>query len=170
MYHQKTFDAIISTPLNIDEVILGEILWGSTKSLINASIILTVVATFQLVKMPSSLLIIPLAFIVGLVFSAIAMCFTAIVPTIESFNYPIFLFITPMFLFSGTFFPISALPYPVQSLSFVLFPLTHAVHVSRGLATGIIELRLILSVVWLAIIGVTLVFIAINLMKRRLIV
>lgn len=170
MYHQKTFDAIISTPLNIDEVILGEILWGATKSLINASIILTVVATFQLVKMPSSLLIIPLAFIVGLVFSAIAMCFTAIVPTIESFNYPIFLFITPMFLFSGTFFPISALPYPVQSLSFILFPLTHAVHVSRGLATGIIELRLILSVVWLAIIGVTLIFIAINLMKRRLIV
>lgn len=29
MYYQKTFDAIIATPLNIEEVILREILWGS---------------------------------------------------------------------------------------------------------------------------------------------
>ncbi|HMK15969.1 MAG TPA: ABC transporter permease, partial [Methanomicrobiales archaeon] len=28
MYFQKTFDAIIATPLSIEEVITGEILWG----------------------------------------------------------------------------------------------------------------------------------------------
>ncbi|MEM2897097.1 MAG: ABC transporter permease [Candidatus Bathyarchaeia archaeon] len=170
MYYQKTFDAIISTPLNIDEVIFGEILWGSTKSVINVSIMLFVVSIFNLIKLPESLLIVPLSFLVGLVFSAIAMCFTAIVPTIDSFNYPTFLFITPMFFFSGTFIPLSILPQPMRLISFILFPLTHAVYISRGLATGIIASQILLSLVWLLAVGLTLTVVSINLMKKRLIV
>ena len=42
MYYQKTFDAIIATPLSIEDVIAGEILWGATRSCINASIMLPV--------------------------------------------------------------------------------------------------------------------------------
>ena len=170
MYYQKTFDAIISTPLNLEEVILGEILWGATKSVINASIILIVVSGFQLVNLPESILIIPFSFLVGLVFAAIAMCFTAILPTIESFNYPTFLFITPMFLFSGTFFPLSILPQPVQSISFLVFPLTNAVYIARGITTGTIEDQAILSLLWLLVVGTILTIVSINLMKKRLIV
>ncbi len=169
MYHQKTFDAIISTPLNVDEVILGEILWGSTKSLINASIMLSVLSALQLVKLPDSLLLIPFSFLVGLVFSAIGMCFTAIVPTIDSFNYPTFLLITPMFLFSGTFFPLSALPEPVQLASQIFFPLTHAVIISRGLASGRIGAQSLVSLAWLASVGSILTILSINLMRRRLV-
>jgi lipooligosaccharide transport system permease protein len=170
MYYQKTFDAIISTPLNVDEVIFGEILWGSTRSVINASIMLLVVSIFNLVKLPDSIFIIPLAFIVGFVFSSIGMCFTAVSPTIDSFNYPIFLFITPMFLFSGTFFPLSLLPTPIQILSFAFFPLTHALYISRELTTGSLEWKSILSLIWLAAVGVTLTILSINLMKKRLII
>lgn len=170
MYYQKTFDAIISTPLNLDEIILGEILWGSTKSIINASIILLVLALFQLIKLPDSILIIPFALLVGWTFSSIAMCITAIVPTIESFNYPTFLFITPMFLFSGTFFPLSRVPLLMQNISYMLFPLTHAVYISRGLTTGTIEIHCILSIIWLGAVAFVSTILAINLMKRRLVV
>jgi len=48
MYFQKTFDAIIATPVNIEEVIAGELLWGATKSLINSSIVLGVIFAFGL--------------------------------------------------------------------------------------------------------------------------
>ena len=34
MYHQKTFDAMLATPLSIDEIITGEIIWGATKYVI----------------------------------------------------------------------------------------------------------------------------------------
>jgi len=34
MYYQKTFDAMLATPLSLEEVITGEIVWGATKSLI----------------------------------------------------------------------------------------------------------------------------------------
>jgi lipooligosaccharide transport system permease protein len=32
MYYQKTFDAIVATPLSLGDVIAGEILWGATKA------------------------------------------------------------------------------------------------------------------------------------------
>ncbi|MFA5415815.1 MAG: ABC transporter permease, partial [Methanoregula sp.] len=35
MYYQKSFDAIIATPLSIEDVIAGELLWGATRSVIS---------------------------------------------------------------------------------------------------------------------------------------
>jgi lipooligosaccharide transport system permease protein len=124
MYYQKTFDAIITTPVSLEEVIAGELLWGATRSLINSSIVLGVILLFGLVSSPLFLLIPPLSFLIGLLFSSLAMVFTAIVPNIDSFNYPSFLFITPMFILSGTFFSITNLPAEVQVLANVFFPLT----------------------------------------------
>jgi lipooligosaccharide transport system permease protein len=57
-----------------------------------------------IIATPIALLILPIAFFAGLMFSVIAMCFTSLAPNIDFFNYPAFLFITPMFLLSGTFF------------------------------------------------------------------
>ncbi len=47
MYYQKTFDAILATPLSLEDIITGEILWGATKSFINATIVLGVIAAFD---------------------------------------------------------------------------------------------------------------------------
>ena len=169
MYYQKTFDAIVATPVSFEEVVAGELLWGATRSLINASLVLAVIFVWGLTSGPAFLMIFPLAFLVGLLFSSIAMCFTAISPSIDSFNYPFFLFITPMFLFSGTFFPITVLPPSVQLLAQALLPLTHSVNIARGLTLGRIDISMITSLIWLA--AATLIFfvLAINLMARKLI-
>jgi lipooligosaccharide transport system permease protein len=169
MYYQKTFDAIIATPVTIEEVITGEILWGATKSLINSSIVLAVIVAFGLVPSPLFLLIPPLAFLAGLLFSAIAMCFTAIVPNIDSFNYPSFLFITPMFLLSGTFFPLTSMPPFLQVIAAVFLPLTNVVAVTRSLALGNIQLSILLNLAWMLIVTPVFFVLAINLMKKRLI-
>ncbi len=169
MYFQKTFGAIIATPVNIEEVITGEILWGATKSLINASIVLAVIVAFGLVHSPLILLIPPLAFLIGFLFSSIAMCFTAIVPNIEAFNYPNFLFITPMFLLSGTFFPITSMPQILQIAAQIFLPLTNAVAVTRALALGNIQLSILLNLAWMLIVTPIFFILAINLMKKRLI-
>ena len=110
MYYQKSFDAMIATPLSIEDVIAGELLWGATRSLLYVIIMLPVFVAFGVISLPTSLLAIPLAFLGGLMFGGIAMCFTAITPSIDTLNYPSFLFITPMALFSGTFFPLTLLP------------------------------------------------------------
>lgn len=126
MYYQKTFDAIIATPVGIDEVIAGEMIWGATRGTIDDALMLPVLLLFGVVAMPSSLLLIPFAFIAGLLFAGIAMCFTAITPSIDALNYPSFLFITPMFLFSGTFFP-----RPAPRTGPVLRPRRSSAHARR---------------------------------------
>ena len=169
MYYQKTFDAIIATPISIEEVITGEILWGATKALINSSIVLAVIVVFGLVPSPLFLLIPFLSFFVGLMFASIAMCFTAIVPNIDSFNYPGFLFITPMFLLSGTFFPLTSLPQILQIIAQIFLPLSNAVAITRSLALGNLQFSLVFNMAWMIIITPVFFVLAINLMKKRLI-
>ena len=169
MYFQKTFDAIIATPVNLEEVIAGELVWGATKSLINATIVLGVIFVFGLVSSPFALLILPLSFLVGLLFSAIAMCFTAIAPNMDFFNYPSFLFITPMFILSGTFFSISVLPAGVRVIADLFFPLTHAVALTRALTVGKLSSPLLLNLFWFLVTTPFFFVLSINLMKKRLI-
>jgi lipooligosaccharide transport system permease protein len=170
MYYQKTFDAIISTPVSIEEVIAGEILWGATRSLIGGSIVLGVVAVFGLISSPLAILVPLVAFTTGLTFSAIGMCFTSLAHNIDFFNYPQFLFITPMFLLSGTFFPITVLPSFMQVLAYAALPLTHTVTLTRILMFGSFDTTLlILSFVWIAVVTPTFFVLAIKLMKRKLI-
>ncbi len=168
MYYQKTFDAMMATPLSLEDIIAGEIVWGATKSVIATAIMLVVVSLFGLVQYPAGLLILPLAFLGGLAFGAAGMVFTGIVPSIDMFNLPIFLFITPMFLFSGTFFPIEALPHWAQVLSQIL-PLTHLVDLCRALAAGEPHVGLLLAALYLLLMFAVLFPVALTVMRRRLI-
>ncbi|MCL5877588.1 MAG: ABC transporter permease [Candidatus Bathyarchaeota archaeon] len=177
MYFQKTFDAIVATPVSVEEVVAGELLWGATRSTINVTIVLAVIAAFGLITSPLFLLVPIIAFFGGLMFAAIAMCFTALAPNIDFFNYPAFLFITPMLFLSGTFFPLTALPTAVQALAMTLLPLTHVVNLCRGAVVSTVEpilglsteMLLLVSLVWLIAVTAFFFILAINMMKKRLI-
>lgn len=168
MHYQKTFEAIVATPLTIEDVIAGEILWGATKSFINASIVAVVVAAFGLLSFPSFLLMIPITFLGGMAFGSIAMIFTALVPNLDSFNYPFFLFITPMFLLSGTFFPLEILPSAIQDIAMTL-PLTHTSILMRDLGLGLFRAIDIVSLTYLAVLTLVTFYAAILMMRRRLV-
>jgi len=170
MYFQKTFDAIIATPLSIEEVITGEILWGATRSLVNASIMLPVLVVFRVVDLPLSLAILPFALLAGFLFAAIGMCFTALTPNIETLNLPTFLFITPMFLFTGTFFPLSILPKAIQVIAYFFLPLTHVVLICRMLTLSQVTPQILTSLAWITVVAALAFVLAVNLMKKRLIV
>ncbi len=177
MYFQKTFDAIIATPINLDEVIAGELLWGATRATINGTIVLAIVAAFGLVRSPFALLVPPLAFLGGLLFASIGMCFTALAPNIDFFNFPSFLFITPMFLLSGTFFPLTVLPTALQTVALAVLPLTHLVDLTRGLVLGRMEsfvgltpgVLVALSIIWMVVVALVFFVLSILLMRRKLI-
>jgi lipooligosaccharide transport system permease protein len=168
MYYQKTFDALMATPLSLEEVITGEIVWGATKSVIATALMLMVVSLFGFVHYPDGLLILPLAFLGGLAFGSIGMFFTAMVPTIDLFNLPVFLFITPMFLFSGTFFPIDNLPHWAQNLA-LIFPLTHLVQLTRHLSLGIMSIDILWEIAYLVTFCLVFFPLALYVMKRRII-
>ena len=170
MYYQKTFDAIIATPLNIDEVITGEILWGATKSTMYTTIVLGVVSAFGLVDSWLALLVIPFSFLAGLLFSGLGMIFTAVSPKIDALSYPTSLYITPMMLISGTFFPIAVFPEIIRQFSYLFLPLVHVVDITRALTLGTLSGSLLLSLAWIIIGTILVVIVSINMMRRRLIV
>lgn len=168
MYYQKTFDAMLATPLTLEEVITGEIAWAATKAAIAALLMQSVISFWGLVRYPEGLLLLPLAVLGGLAFAAIGMIFTSLVPNIETFNLPIFLFITPMFLFSGTFFPLQNLPTWAQWLA-QIFPLTHLTILVRACALGRLELPLLGSLCYLLVFFLITYPLALRGMRKRLI-
>jgi len=140
MEYQKTYDAILATPLSIEDIIAGEIFGGATRSLMTGTVILIILYFFQLIHSPWVLLIPLLCLIEGITFSSIAILFTSVVPSIYTFNYYFTLFITPMFFFSGVFFPMDSFPAIVKTLSWIA-PLTPAVYLSRALVNGEFQLE-----------------------------
>jgi lipooligosaccharide transport system permease protein len=168
MFYQKTFDAMLATPLTLEEIITGEILWGATKSGIAAALMMAVLVPFGLLSYPAALLLLPLALLGGLAFGAAGMICTGIMPNIETFNLPVFLFITPMFLLSGTFFPLENLPAWAQVAAWTL-PLTHLTAVARATGLGHFSAGLLWSLAYLAAWTAVCYPLALRVMRRRLI-
>jgi len=169
MEYQKTYDAIIATPLSIEDVTAGEIFWGATRSFMTGTIILVIAAAFQLVPSLWALAIPALAFLEGIMFASIAILFTSIVPAIYSFNYYFTLFITPMFFFSGVFFPLSSFPEIVQTLSWIA-PLTPVVHLTRALISGDFHLDLLWALALIIVLSALFFCVSLVTMRRRLII
>ncbi len=167
MTYQKTFDAILATPVNLDDLVAGELMWAATKSTFYGAIIMIVISLFGLVDSALIIFIIPVLFLSGLLFAVISMIFTAIVPGIDSFNYFYTLFMTPMFLFSGIFFPLNTLPPVVSKIAFFT-PLYHLVNICRSLASGVLS-RITGDIIWIFAVVILLAPCSFRLMRRRVI-
>lgn len=162
------YDAILSTPLEPEDIVMGEVLWGASRSALTGVAVLAAALVFGLVGSPLALLAVPAAFLTGLVFASLSMMLTATVTTIGAMNNFFTLFITPMFFFSGVFFPMDRLPDAVQTLAWAL-PLTPAAALARGLFAGELSWAMVLWVLELALMGVVALWLASALMRRRLI-
>jgi lipooligosaccharide transport system permease protein len=167
MTYQKTFDAILATPVNLDDLIAGELMWGATKSVLYGTIITVVIIVFGLIKSPAIVLAVPVLFISGLIFAEIAVIAVALVPGIDSFSYFFTLLLTPSFLFSGIFFPLDTLPAIVVKIAYFT-PLYHVVNIFRSFASGTLHAAL-WDIVWILVVALLLAPYPFRLMKRRII-
>jgi lipooligosaccharide transport system permease protein len=136
MHHQRTWDAILNTPITLDDIVLSEILWAATKSLLSGIAVLIVIWIMGMSQTLLSLWTIPIALLIGLCFSAVGLIMTALAPSYDFFMYYFTLVITPTMMLSGVFFPVEQLPADLQSFSAML-PLTHAIDLVRPLLNGV---------------------------------
>ena len=167
MHVQKTWDAILNTPLSIDHVLAGELLWGASKSLLSGLAILLVVACLGLTSSWLALWVIPVVFLTGLAFAALGLIVCALAPSYDFFMYYFTLFITPMMLVSGVFFPADQLPPVLHSIAAWL-PLSHAVELARPLLLGQVPARFLGHVLALLAIAGLAFYVALVLTRRRL--
>jgi lipooligosaccharide transport system permease protein len=168
MENQRTFDAIVATPVSIEDVITGEILWGMTRALISTVYILIVISAWGLVESPLALLVLPLAVLPGIMFASISLSYTSFAWSISSLNYFFAVFITPMFWLGGVFFPIERLPAWAETASWFI-PATHAVDVYRGLTSGSLEWGHLGDIAWMVVVAAAFYVVAVYSMRRRLV-
>ena len=169
MVPQRTYEAILATPVEVQDVLAGEMLWCATKCLINGSAILIVATLLGAVHDWRAVFAIPVIFLTGLCFAGPAMIMTARAQGYDFFNYYVTLLLTPMFILSGVFYPVSSLPSWLQTAVQVL-PLAHAVDLLRPLVSGRPLSNVALHLAVLAAYALVGFAIAVCLIRRRLLV
>ena len=169
----RTYEAVLTTPASVDDLVTGEILWGTTRATFNATYILLVLLILRpwMAAIDSwwAVLILPVAVLQGFLFSSLAMSFAALARAMSHFGYLFNLVVMPMFWLSGGFFPLENLPDWAQRVAWFM-PLVHAVELNRAVLSGDLHLGLLIDVAWLLVGCWVFYRIALALMRRRLIV
>ncbi len=134
---QRTYDAMLATPLDVEEMITAEVLWISIRAGVYGMAPLLVGIPFGLSPSWGMLLVPFIGLLTGFGFACFGVLVAAIAKTIDNFNYVTSAVLTPMFLVAGTFFPISTLP-PVLRTIAEFNPLYHCVQLVRDAVFGLL--------------------------------
>jgi lipooligosaccharide transport system permease protein len=129
----KQYQAMLATPIDIRDIVMGQIAFFAIRLALVAAIFVAVVAVVGAAVSPQILQAIPAAVLTGLAFATPIAALSARLRDGAQFSLIFRFGITPLFLFSGTFFPISQLPDLIRPLAY-LTPLYHGVALARGLA------------------------------------
>jgi lipooligosaccharide transport system permease protein len=132
---QRTYDAILAAPVDVEELVTAEMLWIGIRSGFYGCFPLLVSFAFGLDPTWGMLLVPIFCFVTALGFAAFGIAVAGTVAKIDQFNYVTTLVITPLFLVAGTFFPIDQLPEGLQVLA-NFNPLYQLVELVRGAAFG----------------------------------
>jgi lipooligosaccharide transport system permease protein len=127
---------MLTTPVEPDDVLAGEILWAVTRASIYGGCFFLVIAVAGLAPMPQALLALPLIPLAGLLFAAIGIAFSLRIPTIDLFSFYFTLFLTPLFLFADVFFPLKERLPPSWLWVAEVLPLLHPVRLARAAFRG----------------------------------
>ncbi len=169
MVPQRTYEALLATPLEVDDILAGEMLWCATKSVFSSAAILVVATLLGVVAGWQALWVLPAVFLTGLCFAGPSMMMSSVATGYDFFNYFFVLVITPMYLLCGVFYPVDTLPGALQAFVQAL-PLTHAVALTRPLITGVPLEAPLLHVAVLAAYAAVSYYLAVVLVRRRLLV
>ncbi len=132
---QRTYDAMLAAPVDVEELITAEMLWISLRAGVYGLAPLLVGIAFGLRPQAGMLLVVPIGVVTGFGFAGFGVTVAAVAKTIDNFNYVTSAVLTPMFLVAGTFFPISTLPAGVRTVAQVN-PLYHCVQLVRDASLG----------------------------------
>jgi lipooligosaccharide transport system permease protein len=149
--YQKTYDAVLATPLGPGDVALGEIGWAVIRSTLYALGFMVVILVLGLVGSPWAIFAVPAAMLLSFAFAAAGMAATTFMRSWQDFDL-IQLVVLPLFLFSGTFYPITSYPPAVQ-VFVQLTPLYQGVDLIRSLVIGAVDPSILWHVVYLAAMG-----------------
>ena len=160
--YAKTYEAVLATPLEIEDVALGEVTWSLLRGGIYSSLFVAVMAIQGVVESWWGLLLVPACLLIAAAFAAAGMACATFMRGWQDFDY-VQLVLLPLFLFSSTFYPLSTYPPALQVVVWFT-PLFHGVELCRQLSVGVLGPTTLVHVAALAV----LALIGFAVVKRRL--
>lgn len=166
MVFESTFDAILCTPVQVESLALGEIVWGASKALLDGCFVLIVLTLFGAIKSPWGILI-PFVLTVGAFWTAaLSLAVTSRIHNINHFNFYLAIIFSYLWV-SGAYFPLERLPLWAQSIAWIV-PVTSAVNISRELMVGRFNWFLILQLIYILLASIVTAEIALRWMHQRM--
>ncbi len=164
----KVYDGMLSAPITVNNLIVGEILFAGTKGLFYSSCILLVISLFGLVSLPMAFFAPIGGFLTGLMFASVSLLITSFVNTINHFNFYFTGLLTPMFFFSGIVFPLSNIPVQIRWLAYV-FPLSHSTKIVRAFCLNKLSFDLFYDLIYIIAFILIIGFLAVKKLEKRMI-
>jgi lipooligosaccharide transport system permease protein len=158
MKYAKIYDTVLATPMRPWDVATGEITWALLRGGLYSTGFLLVMVAMGLVQSWLAVLALPATLLVGFGFAGVGMALTTFMRSWQDFEF-VQLAILPMFLFSATFYPLTAYPRALQWVVEVT-PLYRSVVLCRELVTGVLSWGSLVSVAYLAVMGVAGLYVA----------
>ena len=165
---EKAYDAMLTTPIQPVDVVVGELAWAITRACMYGLCFALVVGAAGLAQLPQALWVVPVVPLTGLLFSAIGLVFTLRIGQIELYSFYFTLFLTPLFLFSSVFFPLEERLSGHWLWVAEILPLLHPVRLARAAFFGPLSTTLLWDVVYILGLSAVLLAYATRLMTRKL--
>lgn len=137
---QRTYDAILSTPVDVEELVTAEVLWLAIRGGLFGSVPVLVGIAFGLDPAWTTVLVPLVAMLTGFGFAAAGTLISAVVKSIDDFSYVTSALFTPLFLVAGTFFPLTGLPLSLRVFAEVN-PLHQCVELVRDCTFGGVDIH-----------------------------
>ncbi|MBD3321525.1 MAG: ABC transporter [Chitinivibrionales bacterium] len=164
----KVYDGMLAAPMNVGDLIAGEIIWAGTKGFFFSCTVLIIVGLFGLVPLPQGLLAPFIGFFTGVMFATLSLTVTSFVKTINHFNFYFTGLLSPMFFFAGVVFPLENLPPIVRPIAEIV-PLTHSVRLVRSLAAWQWNRFVLIDLAYIFVFVAVFGTLAISRLKKRLV-
>lgn len=149
--YARTFDAMLTTPLDVADLVRGELTWALASGTGYAAVFVALMAGTGLAGSPWCVLAVPAATVIGFAFAGTGLGLTTFMRSYVDFDY-VHVVVTPLFLFSATFFPLDRYPAAVAAVV-RLSPLYQGIVLERSLVAGRLTADLLIPVAYLAALG-----------------
>jgi lipooligosaccharide transport system permease protein len=166
--YERAYDAMLTTPIQPDDVLAGEVLWALTRACIYGGCFFIVICLFGLAPLPGAALALLLIPLTALLFAALGLAFSLRIPNINLFSFYFTLFLTPLFLFSDVFFPLKERLSGRWLWVAEALPLLHPVRMARAAFRGEASLILVWDLAYVLIVSALLLTWARRGVQRRL--
>jgi lipooligosaccharide transport system permease protein len=161
------YEAVLSTPLDVADVALGEVWWALTRAALYSASFIVCMALLGDVDSAWVVLCWPAAIVTSFAFSCAGLAACTYIRTWQDFDL-VTLAQLPLFLFSATFFPITL--YPPWLGAIVSFsPLYQSAALLRGLALGQFHWIMIMRVAYLVAVAIVGLSVAAKRFRRILV-